>query len=166
MKEQNCKPGNSSFLEQFLRAIRSAISQAVVLILPQQNLTHILYVVPFFQSIGGRKGEREGGSRKKKLYVNVAVVQPLSCVQLSLWPNELQHTRLSCPLVLLKLMFIESGMPYNHIILCPPPFSSCPQSFTASGSFPMSQLFKVGSQILKFQLQHQSFQCIFRVDFI
>ena len=99
MKEQNCKPGSSSFLEQFLRAVRSAISQAVVLILPQQNLTHILYVVPFFQSRGGRKGEREGGSRKKKLYVNVAVVQPLSCVQLSLWPNELQYTRLSCPLV-------------------------------------------------------------------
>ena len=41
---------------------------------------------------------------------------------------------------LLKLIFIESVMPSNHLILCHP-FSSCPQSFPASGSFQMSQLF-------------------------
>ena len=40
---------------------------------------------------------------------------------------------------LLKPMSIESVMPSNHLILCCP-FSSCPQSFPASGSFPMSQL--------------------------
>ena len=40
----------------------------------------------------------------------------------------------------LKLMSIESVMPSNHLILCVP-FSSCPQRFPASGSFPMSQLF-------------------------
>ena len=33
----------------------------------------------------------------------------------------------------------------NHLILCVP-FSSCPQSFPASGSFPMSQLFTSGGQ--------------------
>ena len=37
-----------------------------------------------------------------------------------------------------KLMSIESVMPSNHLILCLIPFSSCPQSFQASGSFPMS----------------------------
>ena len=42
-----------------------------------------------------------------------------------------------------KLMSIES-MILNHLILCLP-FSSCPQSFPASGSFPMSQLFTSGS---------------------
>ena len=36
-------------------------------------------------------------------------------------------------------------MPSNHLILCCP-FSSCPQSFPASGSFPMSQLFASGGQ--------------------
>ena len=41
---------------------------------------------------------------------------------------------------LLKLMPIESVMPSNHLILCCP-FSSCPQSLPASGSFPMTQLF-------------------------
>ena len=41
--------------------------------------------------------------------------------------------------ILLKLMPIESVLPSNHLILyCP--FSFCPQSFPASGSFPMSQL--------------------------
>ena len=36
-------------------------------------------------------------------------------------------------------------MPSNHLILCRP-FSSCPQSFLPSGSFPMSQLFASGGQ--------------------
>ena len=41
---------------------------------------------------------------------------------------------------LLKLMFIELVMTSNHLTLCYP-FSSCPQTFPASGSFPMSWLF-------------------------
>ena len=39
----------------------------------------------------------------------------------------------------------ESMMPSSHLILCRP-LSSCPQSFPASGSFPMSQLFAWGGQ--------------------
>ena len=46
---------------------------------------------------------------------------------------------------LLKLMSVESVMPSNHLILCRP-FSSCLQSFPASGSFPMSWLFESGGQ--------------------
>ena len=41
------------------------------------------------------------------------------------------------------------------------PFSSRLQSFPASGSFQMSQVFTSGGQILEFQLQHQSFQWTF-----
>ena len=44
------------------------------------------------------------------------------------------------------------------------PFSFPLQSFPASGSFPMSQFF--ASKGLEFQLQHQSFQWIFRTDFL
>ena len=44
-----------------------------------------------------------------------------------------------------RLTSIESVMPSNHLILCCP-FSSCLQSFPASGSFPMSQLFASGGQ--------------------
>ena len=42
------------------------------------------------------------------------------------------------------------------------PFSSWLQSVPASGSFEMSQVAKV----LEFQLQHQSFQWVFRTDFL
>ena len=44
---------------------------------------------------------------------------------------------------LLKLMSIESMMPSKYLILCLP-FSSCPQSFPASGSFQMSWFFASG----------------------
>ena len=43
-------------------------------------------------------------------------------------------------------------------------FSSCLQSFPASGSFPVSELFASGGQSMG--LQHQSFQWIFSVDFL
>ena len=55
----------------------------------------------------------------------------------------------------------ESVMPSNHLIL------SCPlllllQSFPASGFFLMSQL--LVAKVLELQLQYQSFQWIFRID--
>src|SRR5574337_1007846 len=46
---------------------------------------------------------------------------------------------------LFKLMFIESVMPSNHLILCRPLLLP-PQSFPASGSFQMSQFFTSGGQ--------------------
>ena len=45
----------------------------------------------------------------------------------------------------LKLTSIESVMPSSHLFLCRP-FSSHLQSFPASGSLPMSQLFASGGQ--------------------
>ena len=75
-------------------------------------------------------------------------VQSLSRVS-SLQPHELQHARPPCP----------SPTPRVHPNPCPLsqwchptisssviPFSSCPQSFPASGAFPMSQLFTSGGQ--------------------
>ena len=66
-----------------------------------------------------------------------------------LWPHGLQHTRLPCPL-------LSPGVCSNSCPLsqwCHPtisssvtPFSSCPQSFPASESFPISWLFASGSQ--------------------
>ena len=44
---------------------------------------------------------------------------------------------------LLKLMSIKSVMPSSHHVI---PFSSCPQSLPAPGSFPKSQLFTWGGQ--------------------
>ena len=72
-----------------------------------------------------------------------------SVVSDSLWPRESQHARPPCP----------SPTPGVHSNSCPSsqwchpaisssvvPFSSCPQSLPASGSFPMSQLFGWGGQ--------------------
>jgi len=45
-------------------------------------------------------------------------------------------------------------------------FSSCLQIFPASESFPVSWLFTSGCWNIELQLHHQSFQWIFRVDFL
>ena len=52
---------------------------------------------------------------------------------------------------LLNLMSIESVMPSNYLPSVVP-FSSCPQSFPASGSFQMSQLFASGGQNISFNM--------------
>ena len=67
----------------------------------------------------------------------------------SLWPHESQHARPPCP----------SPTPWVYSNSCPSswwchpaisstavPFSSCPQSLSTSGTFPMSQLFTWGGQ--------------------
>ena len=72
-----------------------------------------------------------------------------SVVSDSFWPHESQHARPPCP----------SQAPGGYSNLCPLsrwchpaisssliPFSSCPQSLPASGSFPMSQLFAWGGK--------------------
>ena len=67
----------------------------------------------------------------------------------SLWTHGLQHTRLPCPSPTLGAC--SNSCPFSW--WCHPtisssvvPFSSCFQSFPASGSFPMSQFFAPGSQ--------------------
>ena len=66
-----------------------------------------------------------------------------------LWPHGLQHTRLSCPLPIPRVC--SNSCPSNR--WCHPtisssvvPFSSCLQSFPASESFLMSQVFASGGQ--------------------
>ena len=80
----------------------------------------------------------------------------------SLWPHGLQHTRFPCPSPSPRVC--PSSCHLNQ--WCHPTISSsdtlfsfCLQSFPASRSFPMSQLFwpKV-AKVLELQLQHQSFQ--------
>ena len=72
-----------------------------------------------------------------------------SVVSNSLRPHELQHGQASLSITNSqsppKPMSIELVMPSNHLFSVVP-FSSCPQSFPASGSFQMSQLFASGGQ--------------------
>ena len=96
----------------------------------------------------------------------VVVVQLLSYAN-SLRPPGLQLARFPCPSPSPRVC--SNSCPLSR--WCHPTisssvvsFSSCPQSFLASGSFPMSQLFTSVAKVLEFQ--HQSFQWIFRVDFL
>ena len=59
--------------------------------------------------------------------------------------------------------WVSDSIQPSHSVV---PFSSCPQSFPASGSFQMSQLFASGAKVLKFQLQHQYFQWTPRTDLL
>ena len=84
---------------------------------------------------------------------------PFSLVQFSrsvmsdsLWPHGLQHTRLPCPSLSPRICLNSCPLSW----WCHPtisssvvPFSSCLQSFPASGSFQMSQLFTSDSQSIR-----------------
>ena len=66
----------------------------------------------------------------------------------SLWPQWTIARQASLSFTvsqsLLKLMSIQSVMPFSHLILCHPLL--LPQSFSVSGPFPMSWLFASGFQ--------------------
>ena len=78
--------------------------------------------------------------RKAKCSVQFSSVQSLSHVRLFATPW------IACPSSLWCHLTISSSVV---------PFSSCPQSFPASGSFQMSQLFASGGQSIGVPLQHQ-----------
>ena len=67
----------------------------------------------------------------------------------SLWPHEPEHARPPCPSPIPRVYPNSCPLsPWCHLTISSSviPFSSCPQSFPASGSFPMSQLFAWGGQ--------------------
>ena len=83
-----------------------------------------------------------------------------SVVSDSLPPHELQHTRPPCPSPTPRVH--SDSRPSSR--WCNPsisssvvPFSSCPQSFPASESFPMSQLYRIDRYKLKWKSLAQSF---------
>ena len=103
----------------------------------------------------------------------ISSIQSLSRVQIfvSPWTAGLLSSRPPCPSPTLGPT--QTSCPlcrWCHPIISSPvvPFSSLLHSFLASGSFPMSRFFASGGQskVLEFQLQHQSFQWIFRIDFL
>ena len=102
-------------------------------------------------------------------YVFCSVKFSHSVVSHSLQPHGLHYARPPCPSSTPRV-YSNSG-PLSrrcHSTISPLVilFSSCLQSFPASGSFQMRQFFASGSQVFKFQLQHQSFQWILRTDFL
>ena len=103
-----------------------------------------------------------------KLSKIVAVVQSLNHVALFVTPCDPRHARPPCPSP-------SPGARSNSWPLsqwCHPAISSsatllsfCLQSFPASGSLPPSSSHQV-AKVLELPFQHQSFQWIFRTDFL
>ena len=103
-----------------------------------------------------------------KFIKEVSSVQSFGCVRLFMTPWTAAHQASlsnTNSQRLLKLKSIESVMPFSHLHPVDP-FSSCLQSFPASGSFPVSQFSHQVTKVLEVQLQHWSFQWIFRTDFL
>ena len=98
---------------------------------------------------------------------SVVVVQLLSRVQLfaTPWTAACQAPlSFTISLSLLKLMPSESVMPSKHLILGHP--LRLPSIFPSQSlSQGVSSSYQV-TKVLELQLQHQSFQWIFRVDFL
>ena len=70
----------------------------------------------------------------------------------SLWPHELQHARPPCPSPTPRVYPNSCPLsPWCHPAISSSftLFSSCPQFFPESGSFPMSQLFASGGQSIE-----------------
>ena len=82
-------------------------------------------------------------STKVKSESEVAQLCPTLCDPMN--PAHQASLSITSSRSLPKLMSIESVMLSKHFILFRP-FSSCPQSFPASETFPMSQLFASGGQ--------------------
>ena len=74
---------------------------------------------------------------------SIIVIQFLSHVQLFAAPWTAHASLSVLSWSLLTLISIEILMPANHLILC------CPQSFPASGSFPVNQLLASDGQNIR-----------------
>ena len=87
----------------------------------------------------------------------------------SLWPHGLQHTRLPCPSPTPRACsnsYLLSRWCHRTISSSVISFSSCLQSFPASGSFLKSQFFASGGQVIGASTSAQSYQWIFKIEFL
>ena len=102
----------------------------------------------------------------KMAFPSVVTVHSLSSVQLiatsrtAAWQSSLSFT---ISWSLLKFMSIELVMPSNHLVLCHP-LLLLPSIFPNIRVF--SKELALCIKVQELQLQHQSFQWIFRIDFL
>ena len=143
-----------ALLEQKLRLRIKGFKKFKTWVKTQDNLTllwiHLLRIIQVIYVIASKHCP-------SSLFSSVQFSR--SVMSDSLWPHGLQHARPPCP----------SPTPGVYSNSCPlsrwchptmsssvVPFSSCPQSFPASGSFQRSQFFASVAKVLEFQPQHQS----------
>ena len=117
--------------------------------------TQILYIIEISVWSSWEKREISGQKNGEFIFLlklGFSLVQfSLSVMSDSLWPRGLQHARPPCPLPTHRACSNSCSLSW----WCHPtisssviPFSSCLQSFPASESFPMSQFFTSGGQII------------------
>ena len=89
------------------------------------------------------------------LLYNTPITTDVSCCSvaklcLTLGPHGLQHARLPCPSLSSRVSSNSCSLSWwcQPISSSVAPFSSCPQSFPESGSFPLCQLFASGGQTI------------------
>ena len=107
--------------------------------------------------------------QSRKHFWIISVQFSRSVLSNSLQPHGLQHARPPCPSPTPEVHSNSSPLSW----WCHPTISSSAVSFSSHlQSFPASGLYRWVSssnqvaQVLEFQLQHQSFQWIFRTDFL
>ena len=120
---------------------------------PKQEKPHLLQLEKACMQQWRSNTAKNKLKKKKKKYTGRGMETSLCCCSVAkscptLW-DPVQCRTPGLPVLqsfngvhswsLLKSKPIELVTPSNHLILCP--FSSCLQSFPASGSFPVSQLF-------------------------
>ena len=109
-----------------------------------------------------------GFSLRSSRGVFFSSVQSLSCVRLfvtprtATWQASLSITN---SWSFFKLVSTESMMPFNHLILCHP-FPLLPSIFPTIRVFSNDSSLHQVARVLELQLQHQSFQWIFRINFL
>ena len=85
----------------------------------------------------------------KKMSILLLLLFSCSVMSNSLPPHGLQHARLPCPSLSSRACSNSCSLSQGCLLTISSsvaPFSSCPQSFPASRSFPMNQLFTSGGQ--------------------
>ena len=132
----------TSLLQMALSCVANAILWFTIL---WQKLAHSSCVFP-----GGLVPRHSPSQIPKSVNAHFSSVQfSHSVMSDSLWPHGLQHARLPCPSPTPGVY--SNSCPLSrwcHLIISSfiVPFSFCLQSFPASGSFQMSQLFTLGGQ--------------------
>ena len=136
-------------------SLRTLLSPCIFLL----SYFRFLKVIPCSQSLRQKKKIEDIQDQmqffllpsNKKRERNSQIIQfSCSVVSDSFRPHGLQHARVPCPSPTPRAC--SNSCPNDSIVsdaIQPPlltPFSSCLQSFPASGSFPMSQFFASGSQ--------------------
>ena len=147
---------------------REALRKTLILIIPKGKISRRMWkmkIIFFLSELEHQRWYCHSSAVLKYTYV----VQLLSYVWLFCNPHGLQHARLYCPS--LSPGVCSNSCPLSR--LYNPTISSFVAPFSSCLNLSQYQrlLQWVGSshqvaQVLKFLLQHQSFQWIFRVDFM